>query len=153
MDVHVPEAGHQIPAFEIDHLRVAGVARLFAWQDGADAAILDQHGTIRPHPGLDAVDQIRMRKDCLHGGRRLGLKSEIPSSTAAPKRKSASAASGDWRRPPLANRTTARSAAGTRSLFTRLTAGRNWIRTVGLAFRPVAPAVLDTATQLARSIR
>src|SRR6516225_4407875 len=99
MDVHVPEAGHQIPAFEIDHLRVAGVARLSAWQDGADAAILDQHGTIRPHPGLDAVDQIRMRKDCLHGGRRLGLISEIPSSTAAPKRRSASAASADWRRP------------------------------------------------------
>jgi hypothetical protein len=50
MDVHVPEAGHQIPAFEIDHLRVAGAAHLSAWQDGADAAILDQHGTIRPYP-------------------------------------------------------------------------------------------------------
>jgi hypothetical protein len=61
MDVHVPEAGHQIPAFEIDHPRVAGAARLCAWQDGADAAILDQHGTIRPYLGLDAVDQVRMR--------------------------------------------------------------------------------------------
>ena len=40
MDVHVPEAGHQIPAFEIDHLRVAGATRLSAWQDGRDAAIL-----------------------------------------------------------------------------------------------------------------
>ena len=68
MDVHVPEAGHQVPAFEIDHLRVAGAARLSAWQDGADAAILDQHGSIRPYLGLDAVDQVRMRKDCLHGG-------------------------------------------------------------------------------------
>ena len=29
MDVHVPEAGHQVPAFEIDHLRVAaGAVRL-----------------------------------------------------------------------------------------------------------------------------
>ena len=37
MDVHVPEAGHEIPAFEIDHLRVASAARLSAWQDGADA--------------------------------------------------------------------------------------------------------------------
>src|SRR5258707_8239151 len=74
MDVHVPEAGHQIPAFEIDHLRVAGAARLSAWQDGADAAILDQHGTIRPYLGLDTVDQVSMRKDCLHGGL-LGLRS------------------------------------------------------------------------------
>src|SRR6516162_9443661 len=48
MDVHVPEPGHQIPAFKIDRLRVAGAARLCAWQDGADAAILDQHGAIRP---------------------------------------------------------------------------------------------------------
>ena len=101
MDMHVPEAGHQIPAFEIDHLRVAGAARLSAWQDGADAAILDQHGAIRPYLGLDAVDQVRMRKDCLHGGRLLGLISEIPSSTAAPKRRSTSAASEDWRRPRL----------------------------------------------------
>jgi hypothetical protein len=94
MDVHVPEAGHQIPVFEIDHLRVAGAARLSAWEDGADAAILDQHGTIRPYLGLDAVDQIRMTKDCLHGGQLLGLKSEIASSTAARKRRSVSAASG-----------------------------------------------------------
>src|SRR5947209_1206575 len=93
MDVHVPEAGHQIPAFEIDHLRVAGAPRLFAWQDGADAAILDQHGTIRPYLGLHAVDQVGMRKDCLHGGL-LGLNSEILGSTAAPKRRSASSASG-----------------------------------------------------------
>src|SRR5215472_3374171 len=82
MDVHVPEARHQIPAVEIDHLRVAGVARLSGWQDGADAAILDQHGSIRPYLGLDAVDQVRMRKDCLHGGL-LGLKSEILGSRAA----------------------------------------------------------------------
>src|SRR6516164_5384992 len=95
MNVHVPEAGHQIPAFEIDHLRVAGAARLSAWQDGADATILDQHGTIRPYLGLDAVDQIRMRKDCLHGGL-LGLESEILGSTAAPKRRSASPASGAY---------------------------------------------------------
>src|SRR5215472_3540630 len=80
MDMHVPEPGHQIPAFEIDYLRVAGAALLSAWQDGADAAILDQHGTIRPYLGLDAVDQVRMRKDCLHGGL-LGLKSEILGST------------------------------------------------------------------------
>src|SRR6202048_3927684 len=86
MDVHVPEAGHQVPAFEIDHLRVAGAARLSAWQDGADAAILDQHGTIRPYLGLDAVDQVRMRKDCLHVGL-LRLKSEILASTAAPQRR------------------------------------------------------------------
>src|SRR5262249_8048034 len=100
MDMHVPKAGHQIPAFEIDDLRVTDAARLSAWQDGADAAILDQHGTIRPYLGLDAVDQVRMRKDCLHGGL-LGLKSKIPSSTAAPKRRSTSAASGDWPRPRL----------------------------------------------------
>src|SRR6516164_4801502 len=92
MDVHVPEAGHQIPAFEIDHPRVAGAAHLFAWQDGAYAAILDHHSTIRPYLRLDAVDQVRMRKDCLHGGL-LGLKSEILGSTAAPKRRSASPAS------------------------------------------------------------
>jgi hypothetical protein len=49
MDVHVPKARHQVPAFEIDHLRVAGGAvHLSARQDGADAAILDQHGGIRP---------------------------------------------------------------------------------------------------------
>src|ERR1700722_6994496 len=106
MDMHIPKPGHQVPAFEIDHLRVAGAARLSAWQDGADAAILDQHGTIRPYLGLDAVDQVRMRKDCLHGGL-FGLKSEILGSTAAPKRRSASPASGDWRRPPLANRASA----------------------------------------------
>ena len=93
MDVHVLEAGHQVPAFEIDHLRVTGAARLSAWQDGADAAILDQHGTIRPYLGLDAVDQVRMRKDCLHVGL-LRMKSEILASTAAPKRRSASPASG-----------------------------------------------------------
>jgi hypothetical protein len=68
-------------------------ACLSVWQDGADAAILDQHGTIRPYLGLDAVDQVRMRKDCLHGGL-LGLKSEILGSTAAPKRRSVSPASG-----------------------------------------------------------
>ena len=68
MDVHVPEPGHQIPAFEIDRLRVAGAARLSVWQDGADSAIFDQHGSIRPYLGLDAVDQICMRKDCLHCG-------------------------------------------------------------------------------------
>jgi hypothetical protein len=56
MDVHVPEAGHQIPSSEIDHLSVDGAAGLSAWQDGADAAILDQHGTVRPYPRLDAVD-------------------------------------------------------------------------------------------------
>src|SRR5215469_16190018 len=93
MDVHVPEAGHQIPAFKIDHLRIAGTDGLSAWQNGADTAILDQHGTIRPYLGLDAVDQVRMRKDGYHGGL-LGLKSEILGSTAAPKRRSASPASG-----------------------------------------------------------
>src|SRR5215831_13348442 len=93
MDVHVPEAGHQIPAFEIYYPRIAGAVCLSARQDGADAAILDQHGTIRPYLGLDAVDQVRMRKDCLHGGL-LGLKSEILGSTAAPKRRSVSPASG-----------------------------------------------------------
>src|SRR5690349_3592627 len=93
MDVHVPEAWHQIPAFEINHLRMADAARLSAWQNGADAAIFDQHGTIRPYLGLDAVDQVRMKKDCLHGGL-LGLKSEVLGSTAVPKRRSASAASG-----------------------------------------------------------
>src|SRR5215831_3432296 len=93
MDVHVPEAGHQIPAIEIDHLRVADAARLSAWQDGANAAILDQHSTIRPYLGLDAVDQVRMRKDCLHGGL-LGLTSEVLDSRAAPKRRSVSPASG-----------------------------------------------------------
>ena len=47
MDVHVPKARHQVPAFEIDHLRVAaGVVRLSARQDGANTAILDQHGSI-----------------------------------------------------------------------------------------------------------
>jgi hypothetical protein len=66
MDVHVPEAGHQVPAFEIDQLRVASAARLSAWQDGADAAILDQHSSIRLHVGLDAVDQVRVGKNCLH---------------------------------------------------------------------------------------
>jgi hypothetical protein len=70
--------GHQITAFEIDHLRVAGAA-LSAWQDGADAAILDQHGTMRPYLGLDAVDQVRMRKDCLHGG----LFRKRPAKTAS----------------------------------------------------------------------
>src|SRR5215472_17406188 len=77
MDVHVPEARHQIPAFKIDHLRVAGAIRLSAWQDGADTAILDQHGTIWPYLRLDAIDQVRMRdaidqvrmrKDYLHEG-------------------------------------------------------------------------------------
>jgi hypothetical protein len=42
--------------------------------------------------GLDAVDQVRMRKHCLHGGL-LGLKSEILGPRAAPKRRSASPAS------------------------------------------------------------
>src|SRR5947207_8719121 len=79
MDVHVPETGHQKPAFEINHLRVASAARLSAWQDGADAAILDQHSTIRPYLGLDAVDQVRMRKDCLRGGLlRLKSSSALP---------------------------------------------------------------------------
>src|SRR5690349_11855995 len=120
MDMHVPEAGHQVPAFKIDHLRVAGAARLSAWQDGADAAILDQHGTIRTYLGLDAVDQVRMRKDCLHVGL-LGLRSEILGSTAAPKRRSTLPASGtcrsseqpEWRRSPLANQTTARRLGAT----------------------------------------
>src|SRR5262249_8024083 len=35
------------PAFEIDYLRVASAARLSAWQDGADAAILDQASSVR----------------------------------------------------------------------------------------------------------
>src|SRR6516165_5720467 len=92
MDVHVPEARHQIPAVEIDHPRVAGAARLSAWQDGADAAILDQHGSIRPYLGLDAVDQICMRNDCLHYGLS-GLKLEILGSNTA-KRRSALPTSG-----------------------------------------------------------
>src|SRR5215469_39091 len=62
-------------------------------RNGADTAILDQHGTIRPYLGLDAVDQVRMRKDGYHGGL-LGLTSEILGSTAAPNRRSASPASG-----------------------------------------------------------
>jgi transcriptional regulator with XRE-family HTH domain len=33
-------------------------------------------GAIRPYLGLDAVDQVRMRKDCLHGDL-LGLESKI----------------------------------------------------------------------------
>ena len=66
MDMHVPETGHQVPAFEVDHLRVADAARLTVRQDSADAAILDQHRSIRPYLGLDAVDQVRMGKDCLH---------------------------------------------------------------------------------------
>ena len=68
MGVHIPEAGQQIPAFKINYLSVADAARLCACQDGAEAAILDQHSTIRPYFRLDAVDQVRMRKDCLHGG-------------------------------------------------------------------------------------
>src|SRR3954447_8621462 len=96
MDMYVPEAGHQVPAFKIDHLRVVSTAHLSAWQDCADATILDQHGTIRSYLGLDAVDQVRMRKDCLHDGL-LGLKSEILGSTATPKRRSASPASGACR--------------------------------------------------------
>jgi hypothetical protein len=79
MDVHVPKAGHQVAAFEIDHLRVAGAAHLSAWQDGANAAILDQHGSVRPYLWLDAVDQVRMRKDRLHY-RPFRLKLEIPGS-------------------------------------------------------------------------
>src|SRR6266436_7015896 len=86
MDVHVPETGHQKPAFEIDYLRVASAARLSAWQDGADAAILDQHGTIRPYLGLDAVDQVRMRKDCLHYGL-FRLKLEILGSNSGTEAK------------------------------------------------------------------
>jgi hypothetical protein len=81
MDVHVPEAGHQIPAFEIDHPCVAATAHLSAWQDGANAAILDQHGSIRPYLGLDAVDQVRMGKDCLHYGL-FRLKLEILGSNS-----------------------------------------------------------------------
>src|SRR5215469_5797566 len=53
MDMNVPQAGHQIPAFEIDDMRVAGAAHLSAWQDGADTAILDEHSTIPPYLGLD----------------------------------------------------------------------------------------------------
>ena len=83
MDVHVPEAGHQVPAFEIDHLRVADAARLSAWQDGADAAVLDQHGSIRPYLGLDAVDQVRMRKDCLHDGLHQRAVARAPGATTA----------------------------------------------------------------------
>jgi hypothetical protein len=60
MDVHVPQAGHQVPAFEIDHLRVADAVRLSIWQDRTDAAILDQHRSIRLHSWLDAVDQARI---------------------------------------------------------------------------------------------
>src|SRR5437764_14130017 len=82
MNVHIPEAGHQIPAIEIDHLCVVGgTAHLSARQDGADAAILDQHGSIRPYLGLDAVEQVRMRKDGLHSGL-FRLKLEILGSTA-----------------------------------------------------------------------
>ena len=83
MDVHVPEAGHQVPAFEIDHLRVADAARLSAWQDGADAAVLDQHGSIRPYLGLDAVDQVRMGKDCLHDGLHQRAVARAPGATTA----------------------------------------------------------------------
>src|SRR6202022_3581460 len=56
-------------------------ARLSAWQDGANAAILDQHGSIRPYLGLDAVDQVRMRKDRLHYGL-FRLKLEILGSNS-----------------------------------------------------------------------
>jgi hypothetical protein len=73
--------GIRVPAFEIDHLRVAGAARLSAWQDGADAAILDQHSSIRLHVGLDAVDQVRVGKDCLHDGL-FRLKFEILGSNS-----------------------------------------------------------------------
>jgi hypothetical protein len=76
MDMHIPKPGHQVPAFEIDHPRVAGAACLSVWQDGADAAIFNQHGSIRPYLGLDAVDQVRTRKDCLHN-RLFRLKLEI----------------------------------------------------------------------------
>ena len=68
VDVHVPKAGHQIPAFEIDHPCVADVARLTARQDCTDAAVLDQHGSIRLYLGLDTVDQACVGKDCLHNG-------------------------------------------------------------------------------------
>ncbi len=68
MDMHVPEAGHQVSTFEIDHVRVGCAAQLSVWQDGADAAILDQHGRVRPYLGRDAVDQVCMRKNCLHSG-------------------------------------------------------------------------------------
>ena len=48
MNVHVPQAGHQVSAFEIDALRRADALCLSAWHDGADAAVFDQHGGIRP---------------------------------------------------------------------------------------------------------
>src|SRR5215471_6969983 len=48
----------------------------------ADSAIFDQHGTIRPYLGLDAVDQVCMRKDCLHYGLSR-LKLEILGSNTA----------------------------------------------------------------------
>src|SRR5215831_12213384 len=69
--------GIRYPPFKIDDQRVAGAARLSAWQDGADAAVVDQHGSIRPYLGLDAVDQVCMRKDCLHH-RLFRLELEMP---------------------------------------------------------------------------
>jgi len=83
VDVHIPEAGHQVPAFEIDHLRIADVFRLCARQDGADAAVLDQHGSIRPYPGLDTVDQVRVQKDCLHDRLHQRAVARAPGATTA----------------------------------------------------------------------
>jgi hypothetical protein len=82
MDMHVPKAGHQVRAFEIDRLRVADAARLSAWQDGADAPILNQYGSLRPHLGLDAIDQGSAREDCLHL-LRLKLESLVRIATEA----------------------------------------------------------------------
>src|SRR5947209_12217126 len=64
MGVEVPSRPHD-GAREVKLDMVDAVLDLLAhrrrcpppWQDGGDAAILHQHGTIRPYLGLDAVDQ------------------------------------------------------------------------------------------------
>src|SRR6266513_4622720 len=79
MDVHIPEAGHQVPAFKINHLRVVDAARFSVWHDRADAAVLDEDGSVRPYLGLDTVDQVRMGKDYLHDG----AVARVPGATTA----------------------------------------------------------------------
>ena len=60
MNMHVPQAGQQVRAFEIDDRRVAGRGLAPAGQDFGDAALLDDDGGVGRRFRLDAVDQCRV---------------------------------------------------------------------------------------------
>ena len=90
MDVHVPQAGQEMVAVQVDHFGVRRVEARRGGSDRADPAVFDEHVRGRANLGRDAVDQRRVGEQGAHEGprpiRRRCRRGRRATSTCRPRR-------------------------------------------------------------------